>query len=294
MDDKIWTVLRIVSWTTRYFNEKGIDNPRLDAELLLAHSLKTNRLGLYLNYDKPLQKDELNDYKELIKRRINREPLQYIIGHQEFWSLEFNVSKGVLIPRPETEILVEEILKILPPENPVNILDLGTGSGIIAIAMTKELQKGFLVATDISDIAIRIARENASTHGVERYITFLKGSLFHPLKDKLGFFNLIVSNPPYIPSTDFKYIQREVRDFEPRIALDGGEEGLRFYRQIVPQASRYLKKDGWLILEIGKGQSGKVAKLIESTGEFHSLSITDDLSGIERVIKARKKGASFI
>ena len=293
MNNKTWTILRLINWTSQYFSENGIENPRLDAEVLLAHSLRTNRLRLYLNYDKPILKGELREYKKLIKRRTRREPLQYITGYQEFWSLNLKVTKGVLIPRPETEILVEEALKTFPQnesfDKTINILELGTGSGAVAIALAKELQRGSIVATDISDIAIKTARENAKVHGLEEQITFLKGSLFEPVRERIGTFNLVISNPPYIPIEDFRDIQPEVRDFEPRISLNGGKEGLKFYRQILSQIGRYLAKDGWVILELGKGQAEKVTRLIELTGEFNPTSIVKDFSGIERVVKAQKR-----
>ena len=293
MNDNVWTILRLLNWTTQYFYKNRIESPRLNAEVLLAHSLKTDRLNLYLNYDKPLNKEELKQYKKLIQRRGKREPLQYIIGCQEFRSLKFKVTKGVFIPRPETEILVEEALKAFlynkSSEKTINVLDLGTGSGAIAISLAKELQRGKIIATDISDTAIHIARENAKAHGVEKNITFLNGAFFVPVKEKIGFFHLIISNPPYINAEDFADLQPEVRDFEPKIALNGREEGLKFYRQILPQAGKHLLKEGWLMLEVGKGQAEKVAKLIESTGQFALISIAKDLSGIERVVKARKK-----
>ena len=293
MNDKIWTVLRVLNWTTGYFLENGIENPRLDAEILLARSLRTNRLGLYLEYDKPLEKEELTEYKKLIKRRIKREPLQYIVGYQEFWSLKFKVDRGVLIPRPETEILVEEVLKVFPQDKPwsktINILEIGTGSGAIAVALAKELRGVFIIATDISDRALHIARENAKNHGVERHITFLKGDLLRPVRRRVEFFDLVISNPPYIPGADFQRLEPEVRDFEPRIALDGGKEGLRFYRQILPQVGKHLAKGGWLMLEVGKGQHQEVRNLMEYSGGFRTPSTVKDLSGIERVVSAQKK-----
>lgn len=293
MNDKTWTILRLLNWTARYFGEHAVENPRLDAEVLLGHVLKINRLNLYLNYDKPLKKDELTEYRNLIKRRIKREPLQYIIGYQEFWSSKFKVDKGVMIPRPETEILVEEALNVFPQATSstptVNILELGTGSGAISISLAKELRAGTIIATDISYAALKIARENAKLQGVEKQATFLQGSLFSPVKEREGFFDLVISNPPYIRREDIEYLQPEVRDFEPRIALDGGEEGLKFYRQILPQVGKYLVRGGWLMLEVGKGQFEKVVTLMEHTGEFHPALVVKDLSGIERVIKAQKK-----
>ncbi|MFH1624312.1 MAG: peptide chain release factor N(5)-glutamine methyltransferase [Pseudomonadota bacterium] len=293
MNDKTWKISQLLAWTTQYFGKNGVESPRLNAEVLLAHSLKTSRVGLYVDYDKPLERDELREYRKLVKRRIRREPLQYITGYQEFWSLRFKVTKGVLIPRRETEILVEEALKVLArvkssPET-VRILELGTGSGVIAATLAKELGGGSIIATDTSGLAIRIARENARTHGVEKHITFLQGSLFLPVRERVAFFDLVISNPPYIPSEEFTDLQPEVREFEPRTALDGGKEGLRFYRQILPHVGKYLAKDGWLMLEVGKGQAKKVTKLIESRGEFHPASTVKDLSGVDRVVTAQRK-----
>ncbi|MDY6856899.1 MAG: peptide chain release factor N(5)-glutamine methyltransferase [Thermodesulfobacteriota bacterium] len=292
MNNSIWTILRLLNWTTQYFDKNSIENPRLNAEVLLAHSLNTNRIGLYLNYDKPLKKSELKKYKELIRRRIKREPLQYITGVQEFWSLKLKVSKGVLIPRPETEVLIEEALRLIAQiqwcSKTIKILDLATGTGAIAIALAKELKEVSIVATDISDIAIKVAKENAKLHGVQKCITFLKGDMFHPLQENIEPFNLIVSNPPYIPRGDIKDLQPEIRGFEPKIALDGDKDGLRFYRRILPQIGKYLMNGGWLILEVGKGQAQKVTQLIEDSRRFHLTSIIKDFSGIERVVTAQK------
>ena len=292
MNNSIWTILRLLNWTIQYFDKNGIENPRLNAEVLLAHCLNTNRIGLYLNYDKPLKKSELKKYRGLIRRRIKREPLQYITGVQEFWSLRLKVTKGVLIPRPETEILIEEALRIIPqielPEKTIKILDLATGTGAIAIALAKELKEVSIIATDISDIAINLAKENAKLHGVEKHITFLMGDMFHPIHEKGGFFDLIVSNPPYIPRGDIQDLQPEVRCFEPKIAFNGDTDGLGFYRRILPQVDWYLMNDGWLILEVGKGQAHKVAKLIEDCEKFHLKSIVKDFSKIERVVTAQK------
>ncbi|MBM2838015.1 MAG: N5-glutamine S-adenosyl-L-methionine-dependent methyltransferase, partial [Deltaproteobacteria bacterium] len=253
MSGETWTVLKIIQWTTEYLKGKGIDNPRLDSEVLLAHLLKLDRVGLYLNFDRPLSKDELSSFREIVKRRGSREPLQYITGHQEFWSLDFKVTPDALIPRPETEILVEEALKAVrgsefrvESSGPINskpktqnsklILDLCTGSGCIAISLAHELKDAVVHAIDASEAALSIARENAEKNGVRDRVIFLQGDLYEALTShvsRLTSYDIIVSNPPYINNIDIPNIQPEVRDYEPRMAVDGGTEGLDFYKRIV-------------------------------------------------------------
>ncbi|MDO8445971.1 MAG: peptide chain release factor N(5)-glutamine methyltransferase [Deltaproteobacteria bacterium] len=303
-----WTVLKIIQWTTEYLKGKGIENPRLDSEVLLAHLLKLDRVGLYLNYDRPLSKEELSSFREMVKRRGAREPLQYITAHQEFWSLDFKVMPDVLIPRPETEILVEEAVKVVSGQGAVAsesrppttdhrplILDLCTGSGCIAISLAHELKDSVVYAVDASEAALRIARENAEINGVQDRVTFLKGDLYGALENRPLttdhrplLFDLIVSNPPYVKSTDIPNIQPEVRDFEPRMAVDGGPKGLDFYRRIVAGVAEYLASGGWLMMEVGEGQAEAVSEMIEEAGLFEAAAIVKDLAGIERVVKARK------
>ncbi len=309
MTAETWTVLKIIQWTTEYLKGKGIENPRLDSEVLLAHLLKLDRVGLYLNYDRPLSKEELPSFREMIKRRGAREPLQYITGHQEFWSLDFKVTPDVLIPRPETEILVEEAVKVVSgqyPEGykgpgagenrPPTILDLCTGSGCIAVSLAKELKNAVVYAADASDAALKVARENAEINGVQDRVTFLKGDLYGALESRPLttdrrplLFDLIVSNPPYVKSVDIPNIQPEVRDFEPRMSVDGGPEGLDFYRRILAGAPEYLAAGGWLMMEVGEGQAEAVSEMIKDAGAFESSLTVKDLSGIERVVKAHKK-----
>jgi release factor glutamine methyltransferase len=229
----------------------------------------------------------------LIQRRISGEPLQYILGRQEFWSIDFKVDPRVLIPRPETELLVEQSLLILS-ENSFkripSVLEIGTGSGAIAIALAKEVRNIFLVATDISREALGLAKENAKSAGVRHQIKFVNGDLFGPLRSSKeeGPFDMILSNPPYIHHLEIQALAREVRDYEPVIALDGGEDGLEFYRRIIPEAPFYLREGGWLLLEVGQGQGPLISKLIEEEGDFLKPECIPDLSGIERVIKAQK------
>jgi len=301
LTNETWTVLKIIQWTTEYLKGKGIDNPRLDSEVLLAHLLRLDRVGLYLNFDRPLSRDELSSFREIVKRRGSREPLQYITGHQEFWSLDFKVTPDVLIPRPDTEILVEEALKAVRRETldvrrqnqlPFTILDLCTGSGCIAISLAHELKDAVVHAIDASEAALSIARENAEKNGVRDRVIFLQGDLYEALTShvsRLTSYDLIVSNPPYIKNIDIPNIQPEVRDYEPRMAVDGGTEGLGFYKRIVADAPNHLSPHGWLMVEVGEGQADAVSKMMADTGAFESISTVKDLAGIERVVKAHKK-----
>ena len=236
-----------------------------------------------------------------MKRRGSREPLQYITGHQEFWSLDFKVTPDVLIPRPDTEILVEEALKAVRRETldvrrqnqlPFTILDLCTGSGCIAISLAHELKDAVVHAIDASEAALSIARENAEKNGVRDRVIFLQGDLYEALTShvsRLTSYDLIVSNPPYIKNIDIPNIQPEVRDYEPRMAVDGGTEGLGFYKRIVADAPNHLSPHGWLMVEVGEGQADAVSKMMADTGAFESISTVKDLAGIERVVKAHKK-----
>jgi len=301
LTNETWTVLKIIQWTTEYLKGKGIDNPRLDSEVLLAHLLRLDRVGLYLNFDRPLSRDELSSFREIVKRRGSREPLQYITGHQEFWSLDFKVTPDVLIPRPDTEILVEEALKAVRRETldvrrqnqlPFTILDLCTGSGCIAISLAHELKDAVVYAVDTSEAALSIARENAEKNVVQDRVIFLQGDLYEALTSyvsRLTSYDIIVSNPPYIKNIDIPNIQPEVRDYEPRMAVDGGTEGLGFYKRIVADAPNHLSPHGWLMVEVGEGQADAVSKMMADTGAFESISTVKDLAGIERVVKAHKK-----
>jgi release factor glutamine methyltransferase len=271
-----------------------VENPRLNAELLLARSLNLSREGLYRSLHDLLQEKEREALEKMIQRRISGEPLQYILGQQEFWSIDLKVDSRVLIPRPETELLIEQSLPILSEislkRNPF-VLEIGTGSGAIAVALAKEVRNLFLIATDISRDALIVAKENAKSAGVLDRIKFVTGdlfSLFHPMKGRVTF-DLILSNPPYIVRRKIDTLSEEVKDYEPRIALDGGEDGLAFYRCIIPEASFYLREGGWLVLEIALGQGGDVCAMIEDEGNFLEPLCIPDLSGIGRVVKAQKK-----
>jgi len=288
------TILELLNWSTIYLRDHRIENPRLNAELLLAHSLNLSREGLYIHLHGQVQEKERETLERMIERRIKGEPLQYILEHQEFWSFDFKVNRHVLIPRPESELLVEQALSILSKdsfETTRFVLELGTGSGAIAISLAKELKEVFWVATDISRDALVLAMENAKSAGVIHHIEFVNGDLFAPFRFFRGRkpFDLILSNPPYINRSEIPGLPREVKDHEPISALDGGEDGLEFYRRITSQAPFYLQKRGWLLLEVGQGQGSKVADMIEKRGCFNVPELIKDFADIKRVVKAQIK-----
>ena len=277
---KVWTVLDVLRWTTGYFERCGIDSPRLDTELLMGAVLRLDRVGLYLNYDRPLVEEELGRIRALVARRATREPLQYILGETEFWSLPFAVAPEVLIPRPDTEVLVEEALK--RGEDACHILDLGTGSGIVAIALAHELPRAQVSACDLSSQALELARANARSNGVEERITFALQDFAQALAQGNDF-DLVVSNPPYVADGDMEQLMPEVRDHEPHLALAGGPDGLDALRVIIRNAPCALKSGGWLLVEVGQGQADAVEQLFREAG-FHQTFQRRDYAGIPRVV----------
>ena len=280
IDADIWTTLKVLTWTTGYLAEKGVENARREAEWLLCEATGLDRVGLYLNFDKPMSDDELAAYRALVTRRGKREPLQHILGSQEFDGLSFLVTPAVLIPRHDTETLLEQALQHAP--HPHSILDIGTGSGCIAIALARRLPEAQVTAVDLSVEALALAQRNAELHGAA--VEFLQGSFFEPVAGRR--FDLIVSNPPYITSADLLALQPEVRDHEPILALDGGPDGLTAYRAIVSQAATHLEPNGWLLLEVGAGQAADVAALLAQAG-FGGIITATDPGGIERVVGGR-------
>ena len=288
------TVLEILNRTTNHLKDHRIKSPRLNAELLLAHSMNFSREGLYTHLLDSFEEEEKEKFERLIERRISGEPLQYLLGHQEFWSIDLKVDPRVLIPRPETELLVEHALLLLGKtsfQGARSVLEIGTGSGAIAIALARERKDLSIVATDISREALLLARENSLLAEVLSRIQFIQGDLFAPfrlLREREPF-DLILSNPPYINRSEIRDLAREVKDFEPILALDGGEDGLDFYRRILSEAPSYLRKGGWLLMEVGQGQGEKVSERIVRGGHFHRPELIQDFSGIERVVKAQKR-----
>ena len=276
-----WDVLKILNWTKGYLADKGVENPRLEAEWMLCEALSLDRVGLYLNFDKPLSESELAAYRGMVARRGKREPLQYILGSQEFMGLDFQVSPAVLIPRHDTEVLVSEGVKRGATAR--SILDIGAGSGCVAIALAKALPEAEVCAVDISGEALAVARGNAEKNGAA--VQFFQGSLLEPFADR--HFDMILSNPPYIPKAELATLQQEVRGFEPLGALDGGADGLDFYRAIVSRAPAHLKAGGWLLFEVGAGQAPEVLEMLRGGG-FSAESFTAiDPAGIERVVGGR-------
>ncbi|MBI3001848.1 MAG: peptide chain release factor N(5)-glutamine methyltransferase [Deltaproteobacteria bacterium] len=268
----------------------GVPGARLDVEVLLCRVLGCGREKLYVAFESILGAGAMKQFHSLLRRRAQREPISYITGHREFWSLDFDVTPQVLVPRPETELLVEVTLGILAKKgSPARILEIGTGSGAISVSLATERTDAEIWATDLSGSALEVARINARRHKVEKQIHFLQGDLFAPLgKRGFGFFGLVVSNPPYVPSAEIERLAREIHHWEPRLALDGGADGLDCYRRILGEAHRYLTEPGFLVLEIGAESGAQVSPLVEATGRFRAPAIHRDYCGRERVVVAQK------
>jgi release factor glutamine methyltransferase len=279
-----WTILDLLTWTTSYFQSKDIDNPRSTAEILLAHALKLSRIDLYLRYDQPVNTDERQRFKALIQRRATREPVAYIVGEKEFWSMVFSVNADVLVPRPETECLVERALAMLPKKGRRRVLDLGTGSGAILLALAKERPDCMCFGSDQSQAALAVARRNARSHHLAHRVHFFAGSWLEPLQPQGLSLDMIVSNPPYIPSEQIASLQPEVACFEPRSALDGGPDGLAQLGRIVALAPDYLAAGAALILEIGHDQGPGITQRAEQTNAYRDVSIARDYGGLDRVV----------
>ncbi len=290
MQDK-WTILNTIKWTSKYFTQYGINTPRLDAELLLAHTLKTERTQLYVRFDQPLQKYELADFKKLILRRIKREPVAYILGKKEFWSLDFKVNPYTLIPRPETELLVQKIIDLYntKSKNQQIILDICTGCGNIAISLASELKHVKILGSDISEWAIKTAQANAELHEVDEIINFHKGDLFDAFRgiSLTGKVDFIVSNPPYIPTAQLKTLAPEI-GFEPITALDGGQTGACLQERIIDGALNLLTPGGCLVMETGIDQVEHIMSIGKDNPLWKKFSIIPDYSGLPRVVLAKK------
>lgn len=280
MVQRVWKLLDILEETSRFFAARGLENARLQAELLLAAVLEIKRLDLYLQFERPLHTEEVDVYRDYVRQRVQRVPVQYILGATAFRELELTVTPAVLIPRPETEVLVDVALELLPTGG--RALDLCCGSGAIALSLKRELAEVAVVATDISQAALAVARANGASCELE--IEWLSGDLFAAVE---GDFDLVVSNPPYVKSGDLDRLEPEVRDHEPRLALDGGADGLDCYRRIAHQASDHIRPGGYLLLEVGDGQSAEVEKLLAEVGRFAEVQTKPDLNEVPRVVVAR-------
>ena len=281
-----FTVISLLNQTTELLTHHNLETPRLDAEVLLAHVLKATKTGLYLSLHNYVIEQKRALLQGLIGRRIKGEPVAYLVGRKEFWSLTFEVSSAVLIPRPQTETLIDGALKIFPAESSPSVLEIGTGSGAIAIALATELPRASIIATDISSDALSVAEKNAAANGVTTSITFVEGDLFAAVKAKGKSFDLIVSNLPYIQTKEIPLLPPGIRDYEPHIALDGGFDGLEYYRKVVEESHDYLRPGGCLLLEVGDKQSQDVCTIISRTGGFSLPETLKDLSNIERAVKA--------
>ena len=284
------TCLEILNQAVEKLRLAGIDKPRTNAELLLGAVLNKSKVDLYLDRDRILTSDEVEKFNQCIKERLSHRPVQYIIGTVEFFGLEFKVDQRVLIPRPDTETLVEMVIEQLANKENPRIIDLGTGSGAIAISLAVNLKSPFVYATDVSKDALEVAKENAIKNKVEREIEFLCGDLFEPLKNKNleGQIDCVVSNPPYVSKEELETLPTEIRDYEPIVALESTEEGIFFHKKIIENSLDFLKKGGFLVLETAFGQAEKVADLIRQSKDFNSIKIGKDLGGIDRVVKTIK------
>lgn len=285
----VWTVKRILDWTIPHLKSQGSESPRLDAEILLAHARGCPRIQLYTNYDQPLTDTQRATMRDLVKRRAAAEPVAYLVGHREFFGLEFRVTKDVLIPRPDTETLVVDAIEALKPQAAPRVLDVGTGSGCIAISLAVNCPNAEITAIDLSQSALDIAKANAETHNVAGRIHWLCGDLFDPLTAGEQF-DLIASNPPYIAAAEIETLSADVRLHEPRSALDGGPDGLNVIRRLIAGAPQHLVSQGKLLIEISGEQADAVTQLLAANGHYDDIAVLKDLAKQPRVVRAVRKG----
>lgn len=280
-----WTIGRVSTWTARDLAGRGIEGARLDAELLVAHALGLRRIDLYLRIDQPLNDAELAKIRGLLERRRRREPIAYILGYRDFYNRRFAVDSRALVPRPETELVIEEAIARLKArgDGPLRVLDLGTGTGAIAITLALEIPSLTVDAVDLSEAALALARENVAALGAESRVTLHHGSLYKPIGEAR--YDLIVSNPPYIPSAECDTLMPDVALFEPRLALDGGADGLLVLRTVVAGALAHLLPGASLVVELGHDQGPAARALAEAAG-FPAVSVTLDYARLDRVLTA--------
>ncbi len=289
-----WTIQKLLNWTAEYLTDKGVDSPRLSAELLLSHVLKMKRIELYMQFDKPVAKEQLDVLHDLVKRAGQNEPIAYLTGKTEFYSLELEVSRDCLIPRPETELLVQRAVEFLRTRSGKQfVCDLCTGSGCIAVAIARNYPQAYIIATDICDAALNMAARNVEKHQLKERIELLCGDLFDPIMPQLDTnkFDLIVCNPPYVSTAEFEKLGKNVKDYEPKVALFAGADGLDIYHRIIERADDFLKPDAALVLEIGYSQGPAVRELLEQTGCFGKITIEKDFHNNDRIVIAKKQNA---
>lgn len=283
----IWTIKKLLLWTTHYFQEHHLDSPRLDAELLLAHVLHKQRIYLYTDFDLIVEPSELSMYREYIKKRVSGVSTAAIIGEKEFMGLTFKVNEDVLIPRPDTETWLEKVIQYHRNEQGLYVADLGTGSGAILLSFLYYCKEDTGVGVDISEKALAVAEENGKNLKMDDRVTWRRGDYLTALEEG-ELFDGILTNPPYIPTGDIRGLAEEVRH-EPMNALDGGADGLTFYRKLAEGAAEHLKDGGFLAAEFGIHQAADVANLLKETGKFDSFEVITDYGGIERAVYCRKK-----
>lgn len=284
---EVWTVRRVLEWTIEHLKKNGSDTPRLDAEILLAHSRGCPRIQLYVQYDEELDEQQRLTMRELVKRRAAHEPVAYLVGKREFFGLDFEVGRGVLIPRPDTETLVVQTLAIAKTLAAPRVLELCTGSGCIAVAVAKNCPLALVSTVEIDSAVCEYARRNIAKHGLEQRIELLPGDLCGPVAGRE--FDIIVSNPPYVPDGEIATLDPDVRLHEPELALRGGVDGLDVVRRIVQESSAYLVAGGAVLLEISSEQAEAVSVLFEQQGCFEPARIAKDLAGKSRVVWTKKK-----
>lgn len=283
----IWTIKKLLLWTTHYFQEHHLDSPRLDAELLLAHVLHKQRIYLYTDFDLIVEPSELSLYREYIKKRVSGVSTAAIIGEKEFMGLTFKVNEDVLIPRPDTETWLEKVIQYHRNEQGLYVADLGTGSGAILLSFLYYCREDTGVGVDISEKALAVAEENGKSLKMDDRVTWRRGDYLTALEEG-ELFDGILTNPPYIPTGDIRGLAEEVRH-EPMNALDGGADGLTFYRKLAEGAAEHLKDGGFLAAEFGIHQAADVVNLLKETGKFDSFEVINDYGGIERAVYCRKK-----
>ena len=291
MTEKHWTTIELIKWTTDYFESKNIASPRVDAEILLAWVLDCRRMELYTRWDQPVLQEERDRFREAVRRRATGEPVQYITGEQPFHDLRVQVDRRVLIPRPETEWLVERIFETIASSGssrPLHVLDVGTGSGVIACALAAGWPRAEVWAVDVSRDALDLARVNAEAAGVAERVHFLEGDLLQPVAEKTGFFDLVAANLPYIPSPVMESLPREVREFEPTLALDGGADGFRWVGTLIDEVAPLMAPKGWLALELDHYTVPLAVEALQRSRIWESVRAENDLTDKPRAVFAQK------
>jgi release factor glutamine methyltransferase len=284
-----WTIQKLLTWITDYLTQRKVDAPRLSAELLLSSVLGLKRIELYTQYNQPVAPEQLEQLRGLVKRAGQHEPVAYLVGRTEFYSMEFDVTPDCLIPRPETELLVQRAIEFLRKRTgPQLVCDLCTGCGVIAVAIARNVPDAKVIATDISEPALGVAARNIEKHNLQERVELRRGDLFEPLVAQLDLFDLMACNPPYVSEAEYEALEKNVKDYEPRLALYAGADGLDFYRRISEKVDGFLKPDGILLLEIGYQQGDAARELFERTGTFAEVKVEKDLDRHDRIVVAQK------